>query len=342
VRNAAFGLTVQDSASAVITRNTIDESLGGLVMLGTTTSRLVSNSVTDTSVSAIHMTGSTKNVLSGNKIARDGFFGLFLQIGSQDNLVRHNSITDASIWDIDVPRNRFIGNSLRGTTGGILLTGGSSDSIVSDNEIVPDEPVTGAGARIYAHADRNRIERNTVRNSAISIDGTDNLVLANSLSGVDNGGFDIAGRRNLVSENEVRDATWAITLDGGSENVLRANTVLDSGEYGIALGNGFPGDTGNLLLDNRVVGSGVDGIRVPLFQDGQGFYFTETTIRGNVVKRNGDDGIDVHIPSATIAANRADFNGDLGIEAVEGVTDGGGNQASGYGNPLQCLNVFCR
>jgi uncharacterized membrane protein len=32
----------------------------------------------------------------------------------------------------------------------------------------------------------------------------------------------------------------------------------------------------------------------------------------------------------------------FGIEAVPGVTDGGGNKASGNGNPLQCLNVFCR
>jgi hypothetical protein len=36
-----------------------------------------------------------------------------------------------------------------------------------------------------------------------------------------------------------------------------------------------------------------------------------------------------------------DVHGDLGIEAVAGVTDGGGNKVSGNGNPLQCTNVFC-
>jgi hypothetical protein len=35
-------------------------------------------------------------------------------------------------------------------------------------------------------------------------------------------------------------------------------------------------------------------------------------------------------------------NADLGIEAVPGVIDGGGNKASGNGNPLQCSNVFCK
>jgi hypothetical protein len=42
-----------------------------------------------------------------------------------------------------------------------------------------------------------------------------------------------------------------------------------------------------------------------------------------------------------ITANTANDNLDYGIEAVAGVTDGGGNTASGNGNPAQCLNVAC-
>jgi len=34
-------------------------------------------------------------------------------------------------------------------------------------------------------------------------------------------------------------------------------------------------------------------------------------------------------------------NADLGIEAVFGVIDGGGNRARANGNPLECTNVFC-
>jgi hypothetical protein len=41
------------------------------------------------------------------------------------------------------------------------------------------------------------------------------------------------------------------------------------------------------------------------------------------------------------ADNRANNNADLGIQAVPGVIDGGGNTAFGNGNPLQCLNVVC-
>jgi hypothetical protein len=39
--------------------------------------------------------------------------------------------------------------------------------------------------------------------------------------------------------------------------------------------------------------------------------------------------------------NIANQNQDLGIEAVPGVIDGGGNRAAGNGNPLQCTNVLC-
>ena len=44
----------------------------------------------------------------------------------------------------------------------------------------------------------------------------------------------------------------------------------------------------------------------------------------------------------TIAGNTANENGDFGIDAVAGVTDGGGNLASGNGNPPQCRNVLCQ
>jgi hypothetical protein len=54
-----------------------------------------------------------------------------------------------------------------------------------------------------------------------------------------------------------------------------------------------------------------------------------------------DDGIDVHGTGTRLRDNRADDNGDFGIDAVPGVTDLGGNTATGNGNPLQCRSVLC-
>jgi predicted transcriptional regulator len=61
----------------------------------------------------------------------------------------------------------------------------------------------------------------------------------------------------------------------------------------------------------------------------------------NVAIGAGDDGLDVDNAATTVTRNLAVHNGDLGIEAVPGVTDGGGNKANANGNPAQCTNVSC-
>ena len=48
-------------------------------------------------------------------------------------------------------------------------------------------------------------------------------------------------------------------------------------------------------------------------------------LKRNVAIGAGDDGFDVQSRSTKLTGNRAVRNGDLGIEAVRGVIDGGGN-----------------
>jgi hypothetical protein len=67
----------------------------------------------------------------------------------------------------------------------------------------------------------------------------------------------------------------------------------------------------------------------------------DTLLERNFAEGAGDDGFDVESGATTLTKNTANHNDDLGIEALPGVTDGGGNKASGNGNPLQCTNVFC-
>ena len=66
-----------------------------------------------------------------------------------------------------------------------------------------------------------------------------------------------------------------------------------------------------------------------------------TVVVDTLATGNGDDGIQVDDPGTRLVDNTANDNDDLGIEAVAGVTDGGGNTATGNGNPAQCLNVQC-
>jgi hypothetical protein len=54
-----------------------------------------------------------------------------------------------------------------------------------------------------------------------------------------------------------------------------------------------------------------------------------------------DDGINITAPDTVLANNHADRNADLGIQAVPGTADRGGNTAHTNGNPLQCVEVAC-
>jgi parallel beta-helix repeat protein len=68
---------------------------------------------------------------------------------------------------------------------------------------------------------------------------------------------------------------------------------------------------------------------------------TATQLERNTANGNGHDGIEIDSPGTTVTGNTANLNLGLGIEAVPGTIDGGGNRASGNGNPLQCTNVSC-
>ncbi|GAA1737868.1 right-handed parallel beta-helix repeat-containing protein [Nonomuraea bangladeshensis] len=97
---------------------------------------------------------------------------------------------------------------------------------------------------------------------------------------------------------------------------------------------------GTVLYRNSVVNNARDGILVDPT-------VTNTRIDNNDANGNGtlfnEDGIDVDATDAAtvIRNNRVRNNRDYGIEATPGVTDGGGNHASGNGNAAQCLNIAC-
>lgn len=123
-----------------------------------------------------------------------------------------------------------------------------------------------------------------------------------------------------------------VTIDGADNRLLRnevVNTPLGPTE-GIVVDSG----AGNRLVSNKIEKVGGDGIRVNAGASG-------TLIRGNQSNHSADDGIDVRDPTARLGDNVTYSNTDLGIEAVPGVIDLGGNRASGNGNALEYVNVFC-
>jgi parallel beta-helix repeat protein len=159
----------------------------------------------------------------------------------------------------------------------------------------------------------------------------------------------------IVGNASFDNAELGIHLIASNHNYLGNNRVRDNPEDGIIL----QGD-GNHIAGNRVVRN---AITIALFTDDahavgnvvrrnhvrrapRAGIAIEPAVRRTVVKRNhvfraGGHGILIGNPTTTVTRNEARYNHRLGIKAVEGVIDGGGNRASGNGDPRQCINVAC-
>jgi len=175
-------------------------------------------------------------------------------------------------------------------------------------------------------ANRNQVRRNrAVRNGKI--------------------GVYIEGSRNVIARNRVshpfRGEATGIEVDGGNHNLITRNSIRDTEGRGISVDfsrdpevSGGPPVVGNVLRSNHIRRAGKDGVRV---NPGA----KHTLLQRNHAFGAKDDGVDANNPTTKLARNEAKRNGDLGVEAVRGVIDGGGNRASGNGDPRQCTNIAC-
>jgi hypothetical protein len=187
--------------------------------------------------------------------------------------------------------------------------------------------------------DRSRVVGNTFsRNpeAGALVNGDGNLVVHNRLRG--NGdGVGVGGDDNIVRRNLVEHSTGlGLQVGEGERNLFAHNRVRNVGGLGIDVASyGAVKDT--IIRRNSVRGAGEDGLAVRSVMK----KLKGTEVRRNHVFSSGDDGIDVASASTTLTGNEADRNGDLGIETVRGVNDGGGNTAHGNGDPRQCTNIVC-
>ena len=239
---------------------------------------------------------------------------VYIRLGGA-NQVGGLTLTDSGIavYVEDASSTRIEGNELSASGAGVLLFREGNFNEVRGNS------VSGNGTGILLAGFGSEPLQHTLV--------ADNRVFENT-SGI----FLATPRDTLVTGNNVtRNAVEGI-FDGGSRSRVDGNVVNRNGEVGISVSNSQSAQ----ITNNRTWDNGGDGILVgdP--------HASNVTITDNFSKGNADDGIDVDTPSATLADNKAIHNGDFGIEAVPGVTDGGGNKAAGNGNPAQCLNVSCR
>ena len=301
-------------ANVTIRGGTIREFGAGIAMVGVVAAlveetALVAN-VDGIALNDVYDTGVARSVLSANGT---GISGIDLEHNRfERNVVRDNGtgLDLVSARDGIVARNRVEGNGVYG----IHLQDGVSDNQVVKNRVTGDGD---AGIAVFEGTRRNRVEGN--------------VVLGNGHAprlGFLNGGI-VVDRESEVARNSVSRNSRGIVLWAHGRNTVVSNRVFDNG-HGIVLEEG----TEDRVEGNSVWANVSDGIQLsPLAVRAQ--------VGKNMAWHNGDDGIEVASPGTTLFANRTFLNGDLGIEAVPSVSDGGGNVAFRNLNPLQCLNIRC-
>jgi hypothetical protein len=185
--------------------------------------------------------------------------------------------------------------------------------------------------------------------------GADNAVTNVNLSG--RGGVIAYGVSGMqVTKSVIEGGAWGgIYLYGPGGPARIESNVVSRGISGI---EAPPSAEGRIVISGNVLNGNFDGIYVPAGRNvvaehnhvtgtvgaigygGIGIYARGGLVKHNLVEQNGD-GI-IALGSTIVSHNTANFNQFLGIDADLTVIDGGGNRASGNGNPLQCLNVFCK
>jgi parallel beta-helix repeat protein len=257
---------------------------------------------------------------SGNRFAGLGFFG------STRSLMRNSSGSGSTsrengtgMFLADSHHVRILHNSFRRNGNQGIFAPESTHNLIKGNLL----------SRNRGGIELQKSNRNQVRRNRSVRDGVGVLVALRD------------ARRNVIARNRIVHPTQARGGDGqgievprGSHNVIARNSIRDASQNAIAVGGEGVRGVGNVVRRNHIRGAGKDGVNV-------GGQAERTLLRGNRVRHSKDDGIDVKARTAKLTKNRAVRNHDLGIEAIPGVIDGGGNIARHNGDPRQCTNIVC-
>ena len=230
-------------------------------------------------------------------------------------------------------------------TFGVLLVQSNGGSVV-------DSSVSRAGAAgiQLALANRYVIARNdlTENGDGVALFQSSYNVIADTVSSDSGAGIDLvhASNHNAIVRNTTNNEedTGVLLDDHADHNLIAGNHAERNDFAGIAVG----ASEGNVVRGNHTSNNPGGGIAIV---DNA----MDTAVIRNVANGNGespflecvpecpllDDGIHVDAPGTTLAANLANGNADLGIDAVAGVIDGRRNTAHRNGDPRECTGVVC-
>jgi hypothetical protein len=306
-------LLIEIDGSGVLNHNGLNVVSAGNVIRGLVINRFGVNGIVIIGGSA------TGNVISGNHIGTDaagtadlgnGFDGVFIGLGAQDNTVGGDTPADRNVIsgnDLDgvaIHRSDTVSNTVRGNyigtdASGSLNRGNASHGVyvyggTHDNTVGPDNVISGndeGGVRIYGtDTTSNTITGNTI---GLAADGTAGLGNGDDGVYIANGAHDnTIGPGNVISGNDSDGV--AIYDSGTTGNVVSGNAIgvdesgtLDRGNAwdGIIIGSGAQDNT--VGPDNVISGNDGDGVRIVDSST------MSNTVSGNLIGIDGSGAVDL-------------------------------------------------
>ena len=299
-----IGVDIDGHEGVTVVHGSIRQFEDGVVARAAPHTRLLGVSSSSNRLSAIVVSDSDRSLVrnsSGVGSYSDVGLGIFVVLSHRLRLI-HNSFKDNAFRGMDIFE--------------------STDNLIARNRVARNKGAALEGDGIALEgSDRNRLRGNTSvsdGDAGITVGGKENVIV----------------RNHIVHPHAPGPAEGvAIEVSGNRDNVIAHNTIRDTEGDAVRVGvSAHP--VGTVVRRNHIRGAGEDGIDV-------GHSAKDTRLRGNRAFGARDDGFDIESRTTALTRNKARKNRDLGIEAVRGVIDGGGNKASGNGDPRQCTHIAC-
>ncbi len=278
-------------------------------------------------------------------------------LGSTENAVIEDNLFDGNIgvaiWMVDSSDNRVARNEISGvpidpnfdSDGGLLLEG-ATDNVIVDNRLTESGD---AGVILAMGSHRNRVENNILsRNgdAGITVEDSDAAEIINNTAHLSSDAGIVLSTSNdsVVLDNDVRFNPLGVGVSG-NDNTIEGNDADGNDGTGIEIASG---SLRNRIVGNEASNTESDGIVIEghALHPITGDPVDGNLVQGNQASNNRSDGIVVGA-GHTVRSNSAHHNLGWGIHGEEpvggdaGTVDGGGNTASGNGEPEQCEGVNC-
>lgn len=317
----------------------------GIQLSGAYNNQVLGNTIIQQAKEGVVLLGSTTNVVANNRI--DGTQGMSLVLtDSRSNTIRDNLVSNGSdngVVFTASSENSFLGNTLSdlGDTALVLEAGSNSNTVMRNTF-----RRTNDSSMSVVDSNSNRFELNTAEQPGDAgfklTQAHDNQIQGNTVRGAS----DCAIFLEFSNGNTVRDNdlaanvaageaanTCGIDLAHSDRNLVQSNNASNTTSMGINLEDA----SDNQIVENIASGNKAQGIYIVAGAE----VSAANLIDRNIASNNLGNGIAVAGGGHTIRSNTANGNSGWGIHAAPGITDGGGNLASGNAESTQCFGILC-